>query len=603
MNPAHRVGIEMNKEESAAVVPRLRRLTQHSPKPRHVKRFVAVGRTEATLRKRISRGASALLLSLWILAVLPASADAGADWIDRVAGPGGGDDKATAVTCGIDGSVYVTAAISTAGSGKDIHTTKYDSDGLVVWNAVYDGPGSGDDVPASVAVGGDGFVHVTGYSDGAGTDLDFATIKYSPDGSELWVARLNGPESGRDLPYEVEVDDNGNVYVTGSIWAGDIWWDYMTVKYDPGGTELWRGRYDGPWSTCDQALALEVDPQGNVYVTGCSEDSLTSWDYGTIKYSSEGEELWVARYTQDYFAADCATGIALGAQGEIYVTGQSRNDDGDSDLVTVAYGPDGGELWVARFDEAGLEDSGTALAVGPSGSVFVAGSSEDDDGVSDYLILRYDPNGVELWASRYEGTGGQSVAEAVAVDGFGGVYVTGRSFGGDGTLDIATVKYDGGGSEMWAEVYDGEAGGVDRGLAMAVDGQGAVYVSGESEGVPGDLDALTIKYSVETGAGCDGICETVPAPLSLAPPTPNPFRGRTTLGFTLPAGEQSGRITVYDVKGRVVSRMGVRADAEGLSQAIWDGANASGRRAAAGVYFIALDAGGETASRKVVLMK
>ena len=61
----------------------------------------------------------------------------------------------------------------------------------------YNGPGSEGnltDIAWAIAVDDSGNVYVTGQSVGAGTDDDYATIKYSSDGQEQWVARYNGPE-------------------------------------------------------------------------------------------------------------------------------------------------------------------------------------------------------------------------------------------------------------------------------------------------------------------------------------------------------------------------------------------------------------------------
>ena len=67
----------------------------------------------------------------------------------------------------------------------------------------------------AAAVDAAGNVYVTGESAGAGFDFDYATIKYDPEGNELWVARYNGPGNGSDVASALAVDAAGNVYVTG----------------------------------------------------------------------------------------------------------------------------------------------------------------------------------------------------------------------------------------------------------------------------------------------------------------------------------------------------------------------------------------------------
>ena len=42
--------------------------------------------------------------------------------------------------------------------------------------------------------------------------------------------------------------------------------------------------------------SLAVGPEDNIYVTGYSFGEKTSYDYVTVKYDSEGNQLWVVRY-------------------------------------------------------------------------------------------------------------------------------------------------------------------------------------------------------------------------------------------------------------------------------------------------------------------
>ncbi len=90
--------------------------------------------------------------------------------------------------------------------------------------------------------------------------------------------------------------------------------------------------------------------------------------------------------------------------------------------------------------------------------------------------------------------------------------------------------------------------------------------------------------------------------LALHPAHPNPTSGSTTIGFSLPR-EANVRLRVYDVAGRLVRTLvdGRVGSGEGIK--IWDGRHEGGGQAAGGVYFYRLETGGQTLTRKMILVR
>ncbi|GAH93405.1 unnamed protein product, partial [marine sediment metagenome] len=87
----------------------------------------------------------------------------------------------------------------------------------------------------------------------------------------------------------VVVDHQNNIYVTGLDYAPDTTAEYVTIKYSPNGTEAWIARYTaGVVRGDDWATAVCVDQHNYVYVTGCSESVDGNPDYLTVKYSPSG---------------------------------------------------------------------------------------------------------------------------------------------------------------------------------------------------------------------------------------------------------------------------------------------------------------------------
>ena len=212
----------------------------------------------------------------------------------------------------------------------------------------------------------------------------------SPSGGvqEEWVARYDGPRNGSDEANAIAIDSAGNVYVTGESVGG--YYDYTTVKYDSFGQEQWVARYNGPQNSVDEAHAIAIDSAGNVYVTGESVGLGTDDDYATVKYDSSGQEQWVARYNGPGNGSDEANAIALDSAGNVYVTGKSVGAGNDDDYATVKYDSSGQEQWVARYNGPGNGvDLANAIALDSAGNVYVTGGSEGLGIGFDYATIKY----------------------------------------------------------------------------------------------------------------------------------------------------------------------------------------------------------------------
>jgi hypothetical protein len=81
---------------------------------------------------------------------------------------------------------------------------------------------------------------------------------------------------------------------------------------------------------------------------------------------------------------------------------------------------------------------------------------------------------------------------------------------------------------------------------------------------------------------------------------PNPCRGRTLVRYDLPQPTALS-LRIYDVAGRLVRELTRNpAHPAGRHGVVWDGRNTSGRVVAPGVYFVRLETGELSATRKVV---
>ncbi len=404
-----------------------------------------------------------IFLFFALLSYFPALAQVDTAWV-RVYYGLLGIDEAVDLAVDRDGNVYVTGYSDQWSTYYDYVTIKYSPNGDVLWIGPYNGSDVADfptDWVSDLALDDSGNVYVTGASSGDGTSYDYATIKYAPNGDTLWVRRYNGLSNGDDGASALAVDKNGNLYVTG--WSQrDTTYDYTTIKYSPNGDTLWIRRYQGA------ALSLAVDKNGNVFVTGHTW-GVNSPDYATIKYAPNGDTLWVRRYSGPDNSDDRASVLIVDLSGNAYVSGST---------VTIKYLPNGDTSWV-RSDVG-------ALALDKVGNLYIAGSYNND-----YKTVKYDTNGNLIWARYYNGPANdEDWATDLAVDSAGSVYVTGSS-----SCDYLTVKYSTNGDTLWVRRDSGIGwDGCERPNAIALDNAGNVYVTGVYAYVVDGRDYLTIKY-------------------------------------------------------------------------------------------------------------
>ena len=420
-------------------------------------------------------------------------------WTNRYNGPANYHDQAKAIAIDSSGNVFVTGHSYGTNTGFDYATIKYSNAGAPLWTNRYDGPAGNNDDAVDVAVDASGNAFVTGTSPGFASQTDYATIAYSASGAPLWTNRYDGTGNYFDSATAVAVDSGGRVIVTGYSFGTNAGYDYGTIAYSASGTPLWTNRYDKG----DFATAAAVDGSGNVFVTGRSPGSGfgsgSRNDFATIAYSSVGALLWTNRYNGVANSPDVPRALAVDNSGNVVVAGHSEDSFGLFDWSIVAYSSAGAPRWTNHYNGPDdYDDIANAVAVDAAGNAFVTGFSFDESSGDDYLTIKYSFSGTALWTNRYNGPGkGGDGAIAMVVDASGNVIVTGTSAGTNAfnsPLDYATIKYSRDGMPLWTNRYNGPTDDVDAAEDIAVDGSGNVVVTGSS-GTGSLSDYLTIKYS------------------------------------------------------------------------------------------------------------
>ncbi|WP_337045285.1 SBBP repeat-containing protein [Emticicia sp. 17c] len=331
----------------------------------------------------------------------------------------------------------------------------------------------------------------------------------------------------------IATDAAGNIYVTGrfqgvtnfggtTLTPAAI--DIFVAKYNSAGTLQWVKQAGGS-GAFNYGYGIAVDGSGNVYVTGYIA-AATDFDGTTVtpvgyndvfvaKYNSSGSFQWV---TNAGAAGKYAIGhgIAVDAVGNAVITGEFQGVTnfggitltaiGSKDIFIASYNSAGVLLWVKQGGVSNRSDIGTGIAADKLGNIFVtgelynntmlAGTSIGTVGDPDMFIANFNTSGVLQWV-RHAGypsihNGGLTTSYpvrgvAIATDGSGSLFVTGTFDGAPdfgGTVlsqgvgrDIFTAKYSSTGDLIWVRQI-GKLNKFNFTYAIAADTDGNCYVTG-----------------------------------------------------------------------------------------------------------------------------
>jgi hypothetical protein len=355
------------------------------------------------------------------------------------------------------------------------------------------------------------------------------TLRFLRGGNQLWASRFDSTNYSNATPSGFVLDTSNNVVVTGNA---------LTVKYDSNGNELWATPYSGS--------SIAIDSAANPIVTGMGAN------FTTVKLSPSGSNVWVTTYPDSLGPARSEV-VMSDNSNNVYVAGSyTYNCDGTTcyqSLLVVKYDQNGSQLWSGGYSEGpvgsvqvegaalGMTDSAAFVAnfnplPGPTIVLQFSGSGNvrwtarlNNGGVNptfslvcdtqsntvvsgegayaftgtiryDYATFKLGTNGNALWTNSYpQRPIGSSAPNSIALDLANNSYITGYSPGRNGTNDIVTIKYDPNGNQVWLQRYSSPSGGSAAGNAIAVDGNGNVYVTGYDTTAQGGTEIVTIKYS------------------------------------------------------------------------------------------------------------
>jgi DNA-binding SARP family transcriptional activator len=362
-----------------------------------------------------------------------------------------------------------------------------------------------DSEPTAIATDRFGYTYVTGFVQTVSHDVDFLTLKFDPRGRLAWRRRYNGKANDCDRARSIAVDLAGNVYVSGDCYGGEsrnggTEWDIVTVKYAPDGSFRWAARLAVQGRRDEHPAGMGMDGAGNIYVAGTASLGGKGSTYILAKLDAAGTTMWTVRHRpvgMDLDVAELSTlAFTVEKDGTATLTGEGTVIDAAGkrtlDLITSRHDRQGNLLWQRRFTPEGPGAlQGRVVTVDAAHYVYVAarhsGASVNpvSGTVSEAMqVVKYDAEGRESWSASFLPEEGHPlvVPTAIDVDASSVVYVAARAMSEDHRLMSYAVAIDAAGGLLWKHHLEDT-----EGHAARAGGQG-VYLSGERAASPSPLE-------------------------------------------------------------------------------------------------------------------
>jgi hypothetical protein len=406
-------------------------------------------------------------------------------WLRTWNGPQSLADEAQSIGVDTAGRIYIAGRSRKQESPVvDAYVTAaFDANGVLLWTRLLAAP----DYTVAAAFAADptgGAILSAPLGQGS---ADWRSVKYDAGGGISWSRDFSDLlDSELGTPDFAAVTLDGAVYVAGH-----------SDKFSPGHPNLVRYSASGveEWASVESATvlrgfpghALVVDTAGRAIVVR----NLASGQIRTSAYDASGAKVWSKDLawtagnppsTATVFAA----GVAVGRSGAVRIA-STRVVDASGVLLTVGYDGAGSFQWGVEPPAVAPDEGAIAVRFDGSGNA-LALATGFADGQPLFRTLKYDPSGALLWARAFPGR-----PTGLAVTIAGEAIAVGRA-DEPGGQQIAVVKYDAAGVLAWTRTYLPPGfSGLQGEVAVAVDGTGNVYVTGRASST--DVRAVVVKYA------------------------------------------------------------------------------------------------------------
>ncbi len=334
----------------------------------------------------------------------------------------------------------------------DILLLRIDGSGGVLWEQTYgeDGAESGQGLLRA----SDGALVIVGFASSRDTEgQDILLLEVDDEGHEIWSRTYDSPLD-QAANTVLETADGGYLLIGNSVDPSDVIADPSAAGYagaegrsnvylvrtDAEGREVWSQQYESDENV--MASSGLLTPDGGALIVGTvlaypEPDD----DIFLLRVDREGAELWTQVWRE---------GRASGYQiietydGNYVVTGPYgplEEERSKADFLFLKIDPEGNEIWATTFGDPDMVDYASVLACTADGAIIAAGERVRDfySGDSDLSLVKLDAVSGELLEEETVDTNAHSMLVTIVEHPDGGRVIGGAMVGQQG-FDIVLIK-------------------------------------------------------------------------------------------------------------------------------------------------------------------
>jgi hypothetical protein len=444
-----------------------------------------------------------------------------------------------------------------------------------------------------------------------------------------WVKTFGG--NGIDLCYSVSLTSDNNYVSVGRIYSEEFnRYNYMILKFDSNGKELWRKISNS--SVSDEGRTVVVNSAGELVIAGnrggyplilkTNSSGDTIWtrqindnpaimgqivamrqmnDSSYVLAGVNGDmvnlsenKIWVIKinnngYTQwsKIYSKGFASSLTITKQNDIIIIG------GDQ---LIKLNSKGDVLWNNKISGNYSYEMYSVKETADNGFILVGSSSSN---YNNLCLIKTDSVGNKIWEKMYGGDF-EEVGKDVIPLKDGGYFVLGYApyDNTGGAYKVWLMKTDATGDTLWTKKYSvsDDIFSYAYPESFIITSDNKIFVVGYNTTTSGNYSWFISKYSLLTSDIYEypGI---IPNYFTLYQNFPNPFNPTTRIKFNIPYGTEV-RLFIYDINGKLVSKLLNKYLVQGLHEIEFNCSDLS-----SGIYFYQLQTWKYSQSRKMLLIK